>query len=152
MLPHILESNSYLFHYSRLSCVPTNGLWPKTIKNCKNLIKKKPNSYKQSVKIRRLVCLSKGGGGAFWLFESRIGWGSFKLPNNSAAYHRVPIKSGSHNRLDADPSPDWVTSWNKCSCETNINSAELTAIRGGKNKLWMSETGAEFDLPSKRKQ
>lgn len=90
------------------------------------------------VKFRRLTSLYKGQ--AFWLFEGRIGWGSFKLTNNISAnrstvpaYHCVPIKSGSHNRVDVDPSPGWVTSWNKCSCATIeilLNWEKKTSVWG----------------------
>lgn len=84
---------------------------------------KQKHSHRLTVKFRRLTSLYKGQ--AFWLFEGRIGLGSFKLTNNISAnrstvpaYHCVPNKSGLHNRVDVDPSPGWVTSWNKCSYAT----------------------------------
>lgn len=58
------------------------------------------------------------GGPAFGLSESRIGWGSCKLPKQSLSpslhgtgYHHVPSMFGSYIRVDADPSSTWVTSW-----------------------------------------
>lgn len=78
--------------------------------------KKKP-SNDQSEQLIRLASVCEGQ--AFWLFEGRIGWGSCKLPNNPSARRctaldvtMFPVYLDHAAAFDADPSPDWVTSWN----------------------------------------